>query len=128
LLTNIHPFLPYEEQDLHINLKKNNETSILDSDDKILLGFGVNQGISFILGGLGNILTLAAIPYVRQKYGSQFSILQQNSVVLILQLSLADLLCSLLAIPIGFGYYLLQEGWIDVRTCFSVGLIRQIGY
>ena len=50
LLTNIHPFLPYEEQDLHINLKKNNETSILDKDDKILLGFGVNQGISFILG------------------------------------------------------------------------------
>ena len=50
LLTNIHPFLPYGKQDLHIIFKKNNETSILDNDDKIWLGFGVNQGISFILG------------------------------------------------------------------------------
>ena len=50
-------------------------------------------------GGLANLLTLIAIPYVRQKYGSQFSILQLNSMVLILNLSLANLLWSLLGVP-----------------------------
>ena len=55
------------------------------------------------LGSFGNILTLVAIPYVRRKKGPQFSILQMNSVVLILHLSLADLLFSVLSIPIGLG-------------------------
>ena len=50
-------------------------------------------------GGLGNFLTLLAIPYVRLKYGMKFSILQLNSVVLILHLSLADLLYSLIGFP-----------------------------
>ena len=53
----------------------------------------------FFSGGFGNLLTLVAIPYMRQKYGSQFSILQLNSVVLILHLSLADLLFAIPSIP-----------------------------
>ena len=63
------------------------------------LAYAIQCMINFCPGGLGNFLTLLAIPYVRQKYGSQFSILQLNSVVLILHLSLADLLYALLGFP-----------------------------
>ena len=52
-----------------------------------------------LLGGLGNFLTLLAIPYVRLKYGKQFSVLQLNSIVLILHLSFADLLYSQIGFP-----------------------------
>ena len=52
-----------------------------------------------LLGGLGNFLTLLAIPYVRLKYGMKFSVLQINSVELILHLSFADLLYSLIGFP-----------------------------
>ena len=50
-------------------------------------------------GVFGNVLTLVAIPYVRDHYGSQFSILKLNSVVLILHLSFCDLLYSLVGFP-----------------------------
>ena len=52
-------------------------------------------------GFFGNLLTLVAIPYVRKVYGAQFSILQLNSVVLILHLSLAELLITVVSIPAG---------------------------
>ena len=53
----------------------------------------------FSQGGLGNLLTLLAIPYVRVKYGAEFSLLKLNSMVLILHLSFADLLYCLLGFP-----------------------------
>lgn len=47
----------------------------------------------------GNLLTLVAIPYIQRKYGQEFSILQLNSVTLILHLSLCDLLYALIGFP-----------------------------
>ena len=66
-----------------------------------------------ILGGLGNILTLVAIPYARVKYGSEFSLLQLNSTILILNLSIADLLYCL----VGFPHFIqvlisLENNWV----------------
>ena len=54
---------------------------------------------TFLPGGLGNMLTLVAIPYVRMHYGPEFSLLQLNSVVLILHLSMADLLYCAVGFP-----------------------------
>ena len=45
------------------------------------------------------MVTLLAIPYVKHRYGSQFTLLQLNSVVLILHLSFADLLYVLVSLP-----------------------------
>ena len=55
--------------------------------------------LNFSQGGFGNLLTLLSIPYVRMKYGTEFSLLQLNSVVLILHLSFTDLLYCLLGFP-----------------------------
>ena len=54
---------------------------------------------TFSPGGLGSMLTLVAIPYVRLYYGPEFSLLQLNSVVLILHMSLADLLYCAVGFP-----------------------------
>ena len=43
-------------------------------------------------GGLGNLLTMVALPYIRHKYRVQFSLLSHNIIVLILHLSATDLL------------------------------------
>ena len=82
---------------------------------------------------------MIAIPYVRQKYGSQFPILQLNSIVLILHfLSLADMLCSAMGplntllvrsffkitiiLCIVYKVSLHQRGWITTNFFYYVGL------
>ena len=45
------------------------------------------------------MLTLIAIPYVKHKYGAEFSLLSLNSMVLILHLSFTDLLYILVKFP-----------------------------
>ena len=63
---------------------------ILDDGMRNLAAF------SFVfIGGLGNLLTLIAIPYVRTRYRQEFSILQLNSVILLLHLSFVDFLFAL---------------------------------
>ena len=47
----------------------------------------------------GNLLTVVALPYIRTKYRQEFSILQLNSITLILHLSLCDLLYALTVFP-----------------------------
>ena len=52
---------------------------------------------------------------MRRVYGAQFSILQLNSVVLILHLSLAELLMTVVMIPAG-GYLAIEGlGW-EIRN------------
>ena len=68
----------------------------------MLIGKMVNLGFSNFLcfsGVVGNMLTLAAIPYVRSKYGLEFSILKLNIVVLILHLCFCDLLYNIIGFP-----------------------------
>lgn len=65
--------------------------------------------ILLLTGLAGNILTLLALPYVRKNYGSQFSVLNSSTAVLLLHLSLCDL-CYLV---LGFTHFiavLLQDG------------------
>eukprot|EP00092_Neocalanus_flemingeri_P067783 GFUD01082776.1.p1 GENE.GFUD01082776.1~~GFUD01082776.1.p1 ORF type:complete len:360 (-),score=57.67 GFUD01082776.1:168-1190(-) len=95
-------------------------------DESLMLGVVINQSIIFIIGGFGNILTLLAIPYVRVKYGRQFSILQLNSVVLILHLSLADLLYTLVGFPNFLQVYFYRKGPEDWRMCYFLGLFRNL--
>ena len=82
------------------------------------LGFFNNyQFIILVIGNnllLGNLLTLFAIPYVRRVYGAQFSILQLNSVVLILHLSLAELLITIVMIPTGW-YFTIEELGLELN-------------
>jgi len=87
----------------------------------------INQTISFVIGGFANLITLLAIPYVRLYYGSQFSVLQLNSVVLILHLSMADLLCSVLGAPNIILVFLRKKSLITENFCYYVGLLRYLG-
>lgn len=55
--------------------------------------------VMLILCVLGNSLTLVALPYVRDKYKAEFSVLQSPASLLLLHLSLADLLYGVLGYP-----------------------------
>ena len=55
-----------------------------------------------IVGVVGNVLTLVALPYVRRKYGAQFSALKSTTFILLLHLSL----CDLLYIRFGFTHFI----------------------
>jgi len=88
---------------------------------------GKSKSLNFS-GGFANLVTLIAIPYVRQKYSSTFSILHLNSMILILHLSLANLLYSI----VGDGtHYLLsrlyQRGLIGGNICYYVSFFGSIG-
>eukprot|EP00092_Neocalanus_flemingeri_P022810 GFUD01024734.1.p1 GENE.GFUD01024734.1~~GFUD01024734.1.p1 ORF type:complete len:384 (-),score=51.37 GFUD01024734.1:73-1191(-) len=98
----------------------------VDREESLMLGVVINQFVIFIIGGLGNILTLLAIPYVRLKYGSQFSVLKLNSVVLILHLSVADLLYTLVGFPHFVQVYFSRECLQDARLCYFLGMIRNL--
>ena len=52
-----------------------------------------------IVGIVGNLLTLVALPYVRKKYGDQFSVLKSTTVILIVHLAICDLLYILVGFP-----------------------------
>jgi len=122
IITNVYPLLietPF--------VNAPNVTIKNEEDEGLMLGVLLNQFVIFIIGGLGNFLTLLAIVYVRLKYGSMFSILQLNSVVLILHLSLADFLYAVLGLPNFLLVYLLREGVLDARICFYAGILRHLG-
>ena len=55
-----------------------------------------------LVGVVGNLLTLVALPYVRRKYGAQFSALKSTIFILLLHLSL----CDLLYIRFGFTHFI----------------------
>ena len=55
-----------------------------------------------IVGSVGNVLTLLALPYVRRKYGYEFSILQTSTAILLFHLSF----CDLLYILVGFTHFI----------------------
>jgi len=104
-----------------------NQDNWFENSKMWLLLLNVNQNISLIIGALANLLTLIAIPYVRRKYGSQFSLLHLNSMVLILHLSLADLMWSLLGVPNILLVFLRQKGLISGRFSYNVGLFKLYG-
>jgi hypothetical protein len=79
---------------------------------EIQQSLGLHQTLRFSLliflslllfvGVVGNVLTLLALPYVRRKYGTLFTILQSSTVVLLLHLSF----CDLLYISVGFTHFI----------------------
>ena len=56
----------------------------------------------YLVGFFGNTLTLLALPYIRKKYGFEFSVLQTSTAILILHLSF----CDLLYIVTGFTHFI----------------------
>ena len=52
-----------------------------------------------VMGSLGNLLTLAAVPYVRRRYPSEFSLLQLPITDLLINLSVSDLIFCSIALP-----------------------------
>ena len=71
-----------------------------------------------LVGVVGNLLTLVALPYVRRKYGAQFSVLKSTTFVLLLHLSL----CDLLYISFGFTHFIhvLIVGNVQLFTYYEV--------
>ena len=115
IVTNVWPYVELESDFLDIHIANNTN---LDPNMKEVIQVSVltNRIVIMIIGkqkwtnlkkkscdncsgGLGNLLTLLAIPYIRHKYGAQFSLLTRNVMVLILHLSAVDLLYILIGIP-----------------------------
>ena len=59
----------------------------------------VNMCLVMVVGTAGNGFTLVSLPYVRAKYGNEFSVLQTSTAVLLFHLSFCDLLYCLLGFP-----------------------------
>ena len=72
------------------------------------------------------MLTVVALPYIRVKYGSQFSILKLNSAILILHLSLCDLLYAVVGFPHLIHAYIYDENLYPPDLCFILGVSRNI--
>jgi hypothetical protein len=71
--------------------------------------FIVNIVLVIIIGTVGNLLTLLAIPYARLYYSHRFPRLSSPLTILLLHLALCDLLYCLLGLPVqasilGNGY------------------------
>ena len=67
-----------------------------------------------------------AIPYIRKKYGPEFSILQLNSVTLILHLSLCDLLYAIIGFPHLIHSYLYKTNIYSAEVCYFLGVFRNL--
>ena len=78
----------------------------------------------FLVGLIGNLLTLMALPYVRRKYGTQFSVLQSSTAILLIHLSF----CDLLYILVGFTHYIhvLSIGMICYLLILSFSFCLQM--
>ena len=70
--------------------------------DSINMLAGVCGIITFIIGVLGNVLTLAAIPYAKWKHRHDFHLTFYKTDIWILHLSLCDLLWCIFCLPYGF--------------------------
>ena len=69
----------------------------------------------------GNLLTLVALPYIRTKYRQEFSILQLNSITLILHLSLCDLLYALTVFP-----EFIHSALYKTKVSYFLGMFRNL--
>ena len=67
-----------------------------------------------------------AIPYVKTTYGSEFSILKLNSIILILHLSLCDLLYALVGLPHLIHAYFTQTNIYSDTVCYLLGMLRNL--
>ena len=107
----------YIVHDRHHNICESRNDSISDLETSLCLPFALRLclltclSLLFIIGLIGNLLTLMALPYVRRKYGTQFSVLQTSTAILLIHLSF----CDLLYILIGFTHYI---------HVLSIGIIR----
>jgi len=72
------------------------------------------------------LLTLVALPYIRYKYGAQFSILKLNSVILLLHLSLCDLLYGIIGFPHLIHTYLYMTNVYSDDVCYLLGMVRNL--
>ena len=136
--TNIRP--------IHINNLNETEVTVAGNTNKEELGDAdvivlINLVVLAVVGKLkrycfdwnyyssaifGNLLTLVGLPYIRTKYGQEFSILQLNSITLILHLSLCDLLYALLAFPHFIHSHLYKTNIYSVEVCFFLGMFRNL--
>ena len=138
--TNIRPiFVNYwNKTEYLMNLKNRSKTEV-DNIDVIM---AANQVVIAVLGIyylvvmlvvelfsvdiFGNSLTLVAIPYIRRKYRQEFSILQLNSVTLILHLSLCDLLYAIIGFPHLIHSYLYKTNIYSAEVCYFLGVFRNL--
>ena len=66
-----------------------------------------------------------AIPYVKTTYGSEFSILTLNSIILILHLSLCDLLYTVVGLSHLIHAYIYKTNIYSPGVCYFLGMTRE---
>jgi len=120
VIANIYPLLDHardipEEDEVMIRVANGNKA--IEEERGLMVAVFANHAFVFIIGGLGNLLTLIAIPYVRTRYRQEFSILQLNSVILLLHLSFVDFLFALVWIFYNLEVYF-WEGAGQGSLCF----------
>ena len=76
------------------------EHCLLDSIKEHRTGFLANIIIIMVVGFLGNLLTLAALPYAWLYHSARFPTLPSSTTVLLLHLSLCDVLYCLLGLSV----------------------------
>ena len=63
---------------------------------------------------------------MKTTYGSEFSILKLNSIILILHLSLCDLLYALVGFPHLIHAYLYKTNIYSPGVCYFLGMLRNL--
>lgn len=83
-----------------------------------------------VLGGLGNLLTLCAVPYASRCCRAPAevkSLRHSTATVFILNLAVADLMYCLVNLPLYYSQYSMPQHWRKPGTeniCMFVGLLR----
>merc|ERR1712110_144445 len=106
--------------DINITVKPDPEMETLD------IAMVVNLVVVAVVAIVGNLLTLVALPYIRSKYRQEFSMLQLNSITLILHLSLCDLLYALLGFPHFIHAHIYKTNIYSVQVCYLLGMFRNL--
>jgi len=119
--TNIKPFFAND-----FDISKINTTTHINLDETSQMVMMPNQIAIAVLSIFGNTLTLVAIPYVKTTYGSEFSILTLNSIILILHLSLCDLLYSVFGLSHLIHAYFYKTNIYSPGVCYLLGMLRNL--
>ena len=96
-------------------MELSNATMIKNIESPVWRSFMLGvASLVMVVGSLGNLLTLAAIPYVRRRYPAEFSLLQLPVTDLLINLLVCDLVYC------GFGLPHMIHGMLIGEQCEDV--------
>ena len=92
-------YLSYDEWEKYCHPYNEEYNKNFDGINKLA---GVWGMITFIIGVLGNLLTLTAIPYAKRKHRHAFHLTFYKTDIWVLHLALCDLIWCIFCLPYGF--------------------------